>query len=95
MPTETTYTSARANLAALCNRVASTREAVIIRRRGADPVALVAAEELSSLVETAHLLRSPRNAERLLKALLRARSRNLRPGNLARLRRNLGLDKGK
>ena len=82
MPTETTYTNARANLAALCDEVASRRDAVIIHRRGAEDVALVSAEELISLTETAHLLRSPRNAARLLKALARARSRTMKPQGL-------------
>ncbi len=42
MPTETTYTSARANFASLCNDVATTRDVVIVKRRGAEDVALVA-----------------------------------------------------
>ena len=62
MPTVTSYSNARATLAALCDEVASTREPVIIRRRNAEDVALVAADELESLLETAHLLRSPKNA---------------------------------
>lgn len=33
---------------------------------------MIAADELESLVETAHLLRSSENAERLLRALSRA-----------------------
>ena len=64
-----TYTEARANLAALLDEVASTREPVVIRRRGHDDVALIAADELASLRETAHLLRSSANARRLLSAL--------------------------
>jgi antitoxin YefM len=92
MPTVTTYTNARATLAALCDEVASTREPVIIRRRGAEDVALVAAEELGSLMETAHLLRSPKNAERLLAALTRAQSQELPPSSVDELRRELGLD---
>ena len=74
MPTVTSYSNARATLATLCDEVSSTREPVIIRRRGAADVALVSADELASLLETAHLLRSPKNAERLLKALSRAGS---------------------
>ncbi len=92
MFTETTYTRARANLASLCDRVASDREVVIIKRRGARDVALLAADELSSITETAHLLRSPRNAARLLRALKRARNRSLKPQPAARLRRSLKLD---
>lgn len=56
MPSQTTYTKARANLARLCNQVTANREVIIINRRGAEDVALVAASELSSLLETAHLL---------------------------------------
>lgn len=91
MPTETTYTNARANLAALCDAVASARDVVIIHRRGAEDVALISAAELSSLIETADLLRSPRNAERLIKALVRARSRSVAPEPVSKLRRELGL----
>lgn len=72
----TTYTQARASLAALCDAVTDDREIVIIRRRGAEDVALLAASELRSLQETAHLLRSPKNAERLLRALMRALERS-------------------
>jgi len=93
MPTETTYTSARANFATLCNDVAATRDVVIIKRRGAEDVALVAVAELDSLMETAHLLRSPKNAERLLRAMTRAKSRSLKSSTVAKLRKDLGLDK--
>ena len=55
MPIQTTYTRARANLAALCDEVTANREVVIIQRRGAEDVALVAAQELDGLLETAHL----------------------------------------
>ena len=50
MITITTYTQARAALASLCDEVASTREPVIIRRRNAEDVALVLADELASLL---------------------------------------------
>ena len=91
MPTVTTYTNARATLAALCEEVSSTREPVIIRRRNAADVALVSADELESLLETAHLLRSPKNAERLLAALSRAQTGALPPSTIEDLRRELGL----
>ncbi|HKQ03880.1 MAG TPA: type II toxin-antitoxin system prevent-host-death family antitoxin [Blastocatellia bacterium] len=91
MAIQTTYTKARANFAKLCNEVAENREIVIINRRGNEDVALVAADELSSLIETAHLLRSPKNAQRLLSALKRARSRKLKPRRVAQLRREVGL----
>ena len=92
MQTETTYTHARANFAALCDKVISSREPVIIHRRGARDVALVDAEELRGLMETAHLLRSPKNAQRLITALLRARSEDLPSESVATLRKELQLE---
>jgi antitoxin YefM len=74
MPIEATYPQARARLAKLLDEVTENRETVVIHRRGKEDVAMIAAAELSSLVETAHLLRSRRNAERLLAALAHARS---------------------
>ena len=90
--TETTYTQARANLKALLDEASDSREIVIIRRRDGNDVALIAADELRSLIETAHLLRSPKNAECLLRALARAQQRKGRPQTLAKLRRDVGLD---
>jgi antitoxin YefM len=92
MSIETTYTAARANLAKLLDSAVEDREIVLIRRRGSEDVALIAADELESLLETAHLLRSPRNAERLLRALQRARARTEAPQAVEELRSELGLD---
>lgn len=92
--TVTTYSDARAKLASLCDLVSSSREPVIIRRRSAEDVALVSAAELSSLLETAHLLRSPRNAQRLLEALQRALSKEVPPMSLESLREKIGLAEG-
>ena len=92
MAHRTSYTDARANFATLCNRAINNREVIMINRRGAEDVALLAADELSSLLETAHLLRSPKNARRLLAALDRAKARKGRPELLRKLRRELGLD---
>jgi antitoxin YefM len=89
MAIETTYTQARGRLARLLDQVTQDRETVIIRRRNADPVALIAADELASLAETAHLLRSPKNAERLLTALARARAGEGEPRTVEELRREL------
>ncbi|MDD5272146.1 MAG: type II toxin-antitoxin system Phd/YefM family antitoxin [Methylovulum sp.] len=67
------------------------QEVVIIQRRGAADVALIAADELNSLLETAHLLRSPANAERLLAALARAQQQTTQPQAPADLRAEVGL----
>ena len=92
MPTMTTYTNARAIFAKLCDEVASTREPVIIQRRGAENVALISAEELSGLIETAHLLRSPKNAERLLTALARVQTQEMKPMSIEELRKEIGFE---
>lgn len=94
MAIETTYTQARASFAALCDAATEDRETVIIHRRGTEDVALVAAAELRSLEETAHLLRSPKNAERLLRALMRALERSEAPQSVDGLRADIGLGHG-
>lgn len=92
MAIKTTYSNARANLASLLDQATDNREIVIISRRGAEDVALVAVSELSSLLETAHLLRSPKNAQRLLTALKRATTRKVKPQTMENLRQEMGLD---
>jgi antitoxin YefM len=63
----------------------------MVRRRGEKTVAMVPADELIGLMETAHLLRSPKNAQRLLTALRRAVGRKGKPEPLEKLRREMGL----
>lgn len=91
MPIQTTYTRARAELAKLCDQVTTSREIVWITRRNRTPVALIAADELESLLETAHLVRSPKNAERLLAAIRQALIGEGQQQTIAQLRREVGL----
>jgi antitoxin YefM len=91
---QTTYTQARASLAKLMDKVTRDREVVIIQRRGEEDVAMISAEELSSLLESAYLLRSPRNAARLLSALGRALKNEGDPQSMEALRREVGLEEG-
>ncbi|HMO56470.1 MAG TPA: type II toxin-antitoxin system prevent-host-death family antitoxin [Roseiflexaceae bacterium] len=92
MTIQTTYTQARAQLASLLDAATKDREIIIIQRRGEEDVALIAADELAGLLETVHLLRSPRNAERLLTALARVRSGDGLPQTIDAFRRELQLD---
>ena len=92
MTTEFTYTSAREQLAKLLDRVTRNREVVIIRRRNAEDVAMISADELASLTETAYLLRSPQNADRLLSALARALKSKGKPRSIEELRREVGFE---
>jgi antitoxin YefM len=91
MTVEFTYTSAREQLASLLDRVTQDREIIIIQRRGSEDVAMIAADELASLTETAYLLRSPHNAERLLSALGRALKNEGIPLAVDELRREVNL----
>jgi antitoxin YefM len=95
MAIQTTYTKARANFAKLLDEVIQNRETVIIKRRGSEKVAMIAEAELSSLFETAYLLRSSKNAERLLSALARAVNKKVGPKTVDELRREVGLDSEK
>lgn len=54
-----------------------------------EPVAMVAAEDLSSWMETDYLLRSPKNAQRLKEAMARADAGKGDPVDLEELRRRL------
>jgi antitoxin YefM len=69
MSIEISYSEARQNLASLLDRAVDDRETVIITRRNGARGALLAADELAGYEETAHLLRSPANASRLLESL--------------------------
>ena len=91
MAMETSYTSLRANLASVLDKVIDEHEVVIVRRKGSKDVALVPATELAGLMETAHLLRSPRNARRLLAGLRRAETGKTKPGSIETLRRGIGI----
>ncbi len=72
--TTTTYSQLRERLAEVWDQVEDTQEPVIVTRKGHQDLAILPAEELSSIRETAHLLRSPKNARRLVEALKRALS---------------------
>jgi antitoxin YefM len=75
-----TYSSLRENLATVLNHVVDQQDTMVIRRRGALDVALIPASEFAGLKETAHLLRSTRNARRLMTALRRAEAGKAKPG---------------
>ena len=92
MTIETTYSQAREQLKSLMDRAVDDREIIMIKRRTGGDVAMIAADELQSVMETAHLLRSPKNAQRLLAALARARTKSLAPTPMTELKRMAGVD---
>ncbi|MBD2310398.1 type II toxin-antitoxin system Phd/YefM family antitoxin [Desertifilum sp. FACHB-1129] len=92
MSTQIPYVKAQANLDELCDRVVETGEALIITRPDGKNVALVSEAELSSLLETLYLLRSPANASRLMTALQRSQSGTIQPRQVEELYQKFGLD---
>ena len=64
-----TYTEARENLAQTIRRVCRNHDPVIITRKREDSVVMMSLEDYDSLTETAYLLKSPKNARRLLAAI--------------------------
>lgn len=77
----TSYTNARQNLASLLDKVEADNAIALITRKGHKDIALLPAEELSSILETLHLLRSPANAQRLFEAIAISEARDDLPAS--------------
>ena len=75
MITNVSFATAEASLDNLCDEVIEHQRITVIHRRGKPNVALIPAHELRSWLATLHLLKSPKNAARLLTAFHRALSR--------------------
>lgn len=69
---QTNYTNLRQNLASILDEIIEDRGIIIVNRTGKEDVAMLSAQELSSMIETLHLLQSPANARKLLAAMERA-----------------------
>jgi antitoxin YefM len=63
------YTAARKNFAQTMKRVCEDRTPVIVTRKGEGAVVMMSLEDYQALEETAYLLRSPKNAQRLVNAI--------------------------
>lgn len=64
-----TYSAARASLASTMDKVCQDHEPTIITRSGQQAVVMLSLEDYKSLEETSYLLRSPKNAQRLLSSV--------------------------
>ena len=71
-----TYTTVRANLASVMDRVCNDHEALIITRDGEQAVVMLSLEDYKALEETSYLLRTPANAKRLLAAVTQLAANN-------------------
>ncbi|MEE3159102.1 MAG: type II toxin-antitoxin system prevent-host-death family antitoxin [Pseudomonadota bacterium] len=63
------YTAARTNLAKTMDQVCEDHAPIIITRSKSQSVVMMSLEDYEALQETAYLLRSPRNARRLLDSI--------------------------
>ena len=68
------YTNARSNLAKTMEKVCEDHDPVIITRRNESSVVMMSLEDFQALEETAYLLRSPKNARRLLESVAQLES---------------------
>ena len=64
-----TYTAARQNLAKTMEKVCKDRAPIIVTRKSSDSVVIMSLEDYEALEETAYLLRSPKNAQRLIESI--------------------------
>ena len=77
-----TYSTARANLADTMDRVCEDHEPIIITRNGEQAVVMMSLEDFKALEETSYLLRSPKNARRLLESIASLESGNGKASSL-------------
>lgn len=66
------YTDFRQHLAKYMDEVCDSRAPLRVTRQNARTVVMLSEDEYEGIVETLHLLRSPANAERLLRSIKRA-----------------------
>ena len=85
------YSDARQNLAKIWDKIIADRETIILKRRGKEDLAVLPADDLSSLQETLYLLSSPANATRLLESIEWARRGEGTPQTVEAFRQELGL----
>ena len=93
MSLEVSYSEARNNLASLMDQVIDDCEVVVIKRRGRSAVAMIDADELSSLLETEYLFRSPKNSERLMSAIKQVEAGGGEVITIEQLRKEFGAEK--
>ena len=65
-----TYSAVRSNLAQTMDKVCDDHAPIIITRKAAKPVIMLSLEDYQALEETAYLLRSPKNARRLMESIM-------------------------
>jgi antitoxin YefM len=65
----TTYSNFRQHLKSFLDKVFTNREPIFVTRSNGENVVVMSKSDYDSMLETFHLLKSPKNAERLLKGI--------------------------
>ena len=69
-----TYSEARSKLANTMDRVCDDHAPIVITRKNSQSVVMMSLDDFQSLEETAYLLRSPKNAKRLIESIVELKS---------------------
>ena len=69
-----TYSALRKDLSSALDKVSEDRTPVLITRQSGEPAVLISLKDFNAYEETAYLLSSTKNAERLRKSLASARA---------------------
>lgn len=78
-----TFSDARSNLKALLDQVSDDADVAIITRRGAENSVVMSQPYYDSLIETVHLLKSPKNAAHLAVSIEQYRAGKAKPKDLS------------
>jgi len=89
---QVTYTETKNTFTSFYDMVIDRREPLYIQRRGFEDLVLLPAIELEALNETAYLLRSPKNAKRLLDALQSSFENQGKEQTIEELKREVGFE---
>ena len=69
-----TYSEARSKLADTMNKVCDDHAPIVITRKNSQSVVMMSLDDYQALEETAYLLRSPKNAKRLIESIVELKS---------------------
>ena len=65
----TNFSEARKNLNEICNKVTNDKNYMVITRRDSEDVVVMPLELFNSMIETLYLLRSSKNAKKLMQSI--------------------------
>jgi antitoxin YefM len=91
MKKKVSYSEARKNLKTHLDMICDSHEPLLVERRNGEDVVILSAYDYSALEETAYLLKSPKNAQRLLEAINRAPKEQIKFKNIGKLKHAIGI----